>query len=1584
MMTLNEWFLSSKFSSIPEIIFYDIFQWLRFFLFLLICFLAKITAYAALNGLWFYKIFVVILLDPDKIFDSRKPSPRALNRYKDKGYTPIQAYSRRYLILSCYQLHEYIDNGFCRLFHWLRSFLEHHERSITRHLFLVQDYFFPHFPTEGLIVDTFSFLTRILVISIFSILAFFEFLITIFLKKLVCSYCLMTRITRKLQRFLTTDIWILSSFSRVIPAYHTLHSSNVFLTDVECIKRCYESEISDPVSLVNFMNEKCEAVYVDNCANCHITNTKAHFISYTPFSDADFSGLVNTIDGNTKPAGVGTVRWSWRDDEGKISTYDLPGCRYYPESPVCILSQTQLGLFLNDRDFGTKIESGIHTSIFHWDNQRFCRTIKHTTSYMPKMIINDDHSSMASFFTAFRSVFDDNAGYSLLTEQQLSLDFEKLIGKEVQYVKGDFRSKAVILSVTPDKVFTIQLTDGSKIDTHHNFITILPVEAPSTQTTLPRSLAETIAHRLQEEPELGLPKANEKLSLDQKELLRWHIRLGHLPFKSLLVFAQLGLIPRHLAKVDTIPLCASCTVAHAHKRPWRTKADPSTIRKDEQNFPGGCVSVDQIVSGQTGMVPQTSGFRALERYVGATVFVDNYSSFVFVYMMKSLSTEETMAAKHAFERVAHSHGVKILSYRADNGRFADESFKKDCELQTQELTFCGVGAHHQNGIAERMIQTLTGSARAMLVHAISVWPEAITISLWPYALYHASDRHNRLHIDKFGYTPLERFARTRSPLQPDIFHTWGAPIYVLDSRNQSGPCLVPKWEPRSKLGIYLGFSPCHSRDVALVMSPTTGNLSPQFHVVFDDEFSTLPFLRQQQQPPHWSQLVNQSRYLATDQNFELSNTWETIPTPTNHSPRIPETEGANNADRPCESEGGALAQNQDFRAGTEGASDADRPCESEGGALAHNQDFRESEGDVPATARTDDIPENPVPRPAAADNTTDLAMPKFVNPDSVGLRRSERSPKPRKIFTLASFFSFFEVYQSKLASDSQVVRQPDTLSSDTVIDGTINYMNPIYQVFAAKADNETYTFSDMKRQKDYRDFIKAMEVEIADHTNRKHWVVRMRSECNFPKTILAVWSFKRKRFPDGSLNKHKARLCAHGGMQQWGIHYWETFAPVVNWLSVRLVLVLAIVYDLPVKSIDFVLAFPQSELDVPIFMELPPGFHVPTGEKGQYIVELKKSLYGLKQSGLNWYEKLKQGLEKRGFVSSKVDPCVFISEKVIVLTYVDDCIIMGKTEDDIKNLFKSLNEGDENYDFTDEGDLKNYLGVEFTRHDDGKMELKQKFLIERIIKALGFKEDLTGKNVNPVAKPSLHKDESGPPRKHQWHYRSLIGMLNYLEKTSRPEIAYAVHQCARFCENPKLSHERAVHRIVRYLTTTKDKGLIFKPDKSKGIVCHVDADFAGNWNLAEGDNPASVLSRTGFIITYANCPLIWASRLQSEISLSTTEAEYIALSTAMKEIIPLINILSEIKRHFKVIDDLPEIHCKLFEDNKSALALAKAPQMNPRTKYISLKYHHFRSYVANKLVTILPIATDEQTADIFTKVLPDVKFFHLRKKLCGY
>ena len=127
------------------------------------------------------------------------------------------------------------------------------------------------------------------------------------------------------------------------------------------------------------------------------------------------------------------------------------------------------------------------------------------------------------------------------------------------------------------------------------------------------------------------------------------------------------------------------------------------------------------------------------------------------------------------------------------------------------------------------------------------------------------------------------------------------------------------------------------------------------------------------------------------------------------------------------------------------------------------------------------------------------------------------------------------------------------------------------------------------KQPDWHSFVQAMEKEISDHEERGHWsLVPRYSIPQGVKTIQAIWSFKRKRFPDGRLNKHKARICAHGGMQQWGENYWETYSPVVNMLTVKLLLVIAKIHRLDSKSIDFVLAFPQADLDVDIWMELPP------------------------------------------------------------------------------------------------------------------------------------------------------------------------------------------------------------------------------------------------------------------------------------------------------------------------------------------------------------------------------------------------------------
>ena len=145
---------------------------------------------------------------------------------------------------------------------------------------------------------------------------------------------------------------------------------------------------------------------------------------------------------------------------------------------------------------------------------------------------------------------------------------------------------------------------------------------------------------------------------------------------------------------------------------------------------------------------------------------------------------------------------------------------------------------------------------------------------------------------------------------------------------------------------------------------------------------------------------------------------------------------------------------------------------------------------------------------------------------------------------------------------------------------------------------------------------------------------------------------------------------AHGGMQRWGIDYWETYAPFVNWISVRLMLALSIAHGLKTKSIDFVLAFPQAELERDVFMELPYGFSCEN--KRNYVLKLKKNLYGLCDASYNWFNKITQGLESEGFVKSEIDQCVFLHKDCIVLLYVDDMIAMSKDDKVLEDIVTNL------------------------------------------------------------------------------------------------------------------------------------------------------------------------------------------------------------------------------------------------------------------------------------------------------------------------
>jgi hypothetical protein len=195
--------------------------------------------------------------------------------------------------------------------------------------------------------------------------------------------------------------------------------------------------------------------------------------------------------------------------------------------------------------------------------------------------------------------------------------------------------------------------------------------------------------------------------------------------------------------------------------------------------------------------------------------------------------------------------------------------------------------------------------------------------------------------------------------------------------------------------------------------------------------------------------------------------------------------------------------------------------------------------------------------------------------------------------------------------------------------------------------------------------------------------------------------------------------------------------------------------------------------------------------------------------------------------------------------------------------------------------------------------------------------------------------------------------------------------------------------VGQYLKGTRDKGLILNVNFSTDftIDCYVDADFAGMWGYEDRDDPSCVKSRTGFVIFIMDCPVVWQSKLQTDIAASTMEAEYNACSISMRDVIPLQNLAREIIRGLGFDEiRLTTFRTTVHEDNTGALTLAKMEpgRSTPRSKHYGIKYHWFRSYLKPNEIEIVHVGTDLQRADFLTKSLRVTKFEENRKLTCGW
>jgi hypothetical protein len=424
------------------------------------------------------------------------------------------------------------------------------------------------------------------------------------------------------------------------------------------------------------------------------------------------------------------------------------------------------------------------------------------------------------------------------------------------------------------------------------------------------------------------------------------------------------------------------------------------------------------------------------------------------------------------------------------------------------------------------------------------------------------------------------------------------------------------------------------------------------------------------------------------------------------------------------------------------------------------------------------------------------------------------------------------------------------------------------------------------------------------------------------------------------------------------------------------------------KQIDFVQAFAQAPIEKTLYMKIPAGVELEDGsDPREYVLKLHRNIYGQKQAGRVWNQFLVTKLVKElGFRQSKVDECVFYRGKTLYVLYTDDSLLAGPDAKEIEQIIKEL-QTKAKLSITVEGDLADFLGVNIDRRDNGTIHLTQSHLIDQILSDLRMNND----NVKPKSTPAassklLSRHTRSKPFDNSFNYRSVIGKLNYLEKATRSDISFAVHQCARFVSDPRVEHGDAVRWLGRYLKGTRNKGTIMRPVPNKELEVYVDASFCGDWEPTEAAKDRDTArSRHGYIINYAGCPLLWKSQLQTEIALSSTESEYTGLSYALRDAIPIMQLLKEMKLEgFPIVTPQARVHCHVFEDNSGALEMAKIHKYRPRTKHLNVRLHHFRDYVERKEITIHPINTRDQPADFLTKALNEETLQRHRLTVLGW
>ena len=510
------------------------------------------------------------------------------------------------------------------------------------------------------------------------------------------------------------------------------------------------------------------------------------------------------------------------------------------------------------------------------------------------------------------------------------------------------------------------------------------------------------------------------------------------------------------------------------------------------------------------------------------------------------------------------------------------------------------------------------------------------------------------------------------------------------------------------------------------------------------------------------------------------------------------------------------------------------------------------------------------------------------------------------------------------------------------------------------------TFTEVTKGEEKDLWIGAIQSEMNSLNTNRTWILVPRSEA--VNLLSSKWVFKRKDVVSETGEhsvKHKARLVTRGFQQKYGVDYAETYAPVVKFCTIRMFFALTVHHDLHCDQMDVKTAFLYGDLEQDIYMEQPEGFVDP--KYPNHVCKLQKALYGLKQAPRQWHAKIDEFLiSELEFQSSPYDPCFYVRYRkdsmIVIALYVDDLLIASSSRDMLNELKAEFSR---RFEMKDCGKARVCLGLEIVRDSPrGLLHLNQTRYAEKVLERFGME------NSSPAATPmqaQISISDTETEAIDSTLYRKAIGSLMYLAVGTRPDIAFAVGRLAQFVETPTKSLWVAVKRVLRYISGTRSLGVLYRASKPLSPVGYSDSDWGGC--------TINRKSTSGYVFMMAGAAVSWKSHKQSCVAQSSSEAEYMALSAAVKEAIWLSNIVGFGCGSSSADPILINV------DNQGSIKMARNDASGTRTKHIDIRYHFVRDSLLKTLFGIDYCPTSDMAADLLTKPLQRVQFIKLREMI---